>query len=87
MKMNFFQEKDCDNHIQRPFLVYKMKIPKKWQIPLRKKRKNEKIAFKMGWNRKKEVLGSFQNDLGHQREPFGSFCPKTNQNYVGLEFM
>ena len=32
MKMNFFQQKD---HDQRPFFVYEMKIPKKWQIPLR----------------------------------------------------
>ena len=34
-KMIFFQQKDCDIHNQRPFFVYKMKIPKKWQIPLR----------------------------------------------------
>ena len=29
----FFQQKDCDIN-QRPFFVYKMKIPKKWQFPL-----------------------------------------------------
>ena len=33
--MIFFQQKDCDIHNQQPFFVYKMKIPKKWQIPLR----------------------------------------------------
>ena len=26
----FFLQKDCDIHNQRPFFVYKMKIPKKW---------------------------------------------------------
>ena len=30
----FFQQLQCDTHNQRPFFVYKMKIPKKWQIPL-----------------------------------------------------
>ena len=35
MKMIFFQQKDYDIHNQRPFFVHKMKIPKKWQIPLR----------------------------------------------------
>ena len=32
--MFFFQQKDYDIHNQRPFFVNKMKIPKKWQIPL-----------------------------------------------------
>ena len=31
---DFFQQKDCDIHNQRTFFVYKMKIPKKWQILL-----------------------------------------------------
>ena len=36
MKMIFFQQKDCDIHNQRPFfIIYKKKITKKWQIPLR----------------------------------------------------
>ena len=35
----FFQQKDCDIHNQRPFFVHKMKIPKKWQIPLIMKQK------------------------------------------------
>ena len=30
----FIMQKDCKIHIQRPFLAYKMKIPKEWQIPL-----------------------------------------------------
>ena len=33
--MFFFQQKDYDIHNQRPFFVHKMKIPKKWQIPLK----------------------------------------------------
>ena len=33
MKINFFWQKDCPN--QQPFFVSKMKIPIKWQIPLR----------------------------------------------------
>ena len=32
---DFFQQKDCDIHNQWPFFVYKMRIPKKWQIPLK----------------------------------------------------
>ena len=35
MKMNLFSQKDCDIHNQRPFFVYKMEIPQKWQILLK----------------------------------------------------
>ena len=38
--MIFFQQKDCDIDNQLPFFVYKMKIPKKWQIPLKELRKH-----------------------------------------------
>ena len=37
MKINeFIKQKDCDIHNQRPFFVYEMKIPQRWQIPLSK---------------------------------------------------
>ena len=32
---DFFQQKDCDIHIQRPFFIHKKKITKMLQIPLR----------------------------------------------------
>ena len=32
-----FQQKDCDIHNKQPFFVFKMRIPKKWQIPLTNK--------------------------------------------------
>ena len=39
-----------------------------------KKRNNLKNRFKIGLNDKKEVLGYFPNDLGHQGHPWGGLA-------------
>ena len=41
-----------------------------------KKNKNPKNCYKIGWNRKKEVLGSFLNDfLATMGHTWGAFAP------------
>ena len=56
----FFQQKDYDIHNQRPFFVHKMKIPKKWQIPLMKC-----MIYTLG-QREGQTNGNKMNNLGRE---------------------
>ena len=50
---------------------------------IRKKTKNRKNRFKIGWNHKKEELGCFPKDFfGTRGHPWGGFAPLKKITYI-----